>query len=162
MLRVVAIAVLFQSLSYSTYATENANQNVNVPVFVVVGMTSCWKSECTMCPKNNPNCIPAPRTQFSEGPKISAGPKRGSLTVGAWNPQESGRGVPLFCNAAFLTVAMQFSFVAAQLLGKSDVRTAEKRMLQCSFCSATFRKLQRNFCFIRSFEKGLAERGLPS
>ena len=31
--------------------------------------------------------------------------------------------------------------------GKNDFRTAEKRMLQGNFCSATFRKLQRNFRF---------------
>ena len=31
--------------------------------------------------------------------------------------------------------------------GKNGIGTAEKRMLHCNFCSATFRKLQRNFCF---------------
>ena len=40
-----------------------------------------------------------------------------------------------------------FSFAAAQLLVQNDFRTAEKPMLQCSFCSAAFRKLQRNFRF---------------
>ena len=32
-------------------------------------------------------------------------------------------------------------------MGKNHFRTAEKRMLQCNFCSAAFRKLQRIFGF---------------
>ena len=74
--------------------------------------------------------------------------KRGSLNVEDWNPQVSGRKTPLFCNATFSMLQCSFSFVAAQLLVKSCVRTPEKRMLQCSFCSATFRKLQRFFRFL--------------
>ena len=45
----------------------------------------------------------------------SAGPKRGSLNLGAWNPQESGRKAPLSCNAAFSMLHCSFPIAAAQL-----------------------------------------------
>ena len=41
------------------------------------------------------------------------------------------------CNFVFSCCSAAF--------GKKDVCTAEKRMLQCNFSSATFRNLQRNF-----------------
>ena len=42
---------------------------------------------------------------------------------------------------------MQFFACCSTAFHKNNVRTAEKRMLQCNFCSATFRKPQCNFCF---------------
>ena len=71
-------------------------------------------------------------------------PKRGGLKP-AGKRQESAT----FPQRSDFDVAAQF-FVccsAALKFGTNDVRTAEKRMLQCSFCSAAFQKLQRNFRF---------------
>ena len=48
----------------------------------------------------------------------SAGPKRGCLNVGAWNPQASGRKAPLFCNAVFSMLRCSFSLAAVQPLVK--------------------------------------------
>ena len=63
---------------------------------------------------------------------VSAGPKRGRLNVGAWNPQESGRKAPLSCNAAFSMLQCSFPLTAAQLLVKM---TSAPQKSQC--CSAT-------------------------
>ena len=65
-----------------------------------------------------------------------------------------------FLQRSFFNVAVQFSLVAVQLSVKNDVRTAEKRMLQCNFCSATFRKLQRNFCLCLWDVAGVGFRGV--
>ena len=43
--------------------------------------------------------------------------------------------------AAFLNVAVQFFVCCSAAFGQNEVRTAEKRMLQCNFCGAAFRKL---------------------
>ena len=66
----------------------------------------------------------------ARGPS-SAGPKRGCINVGAWNPQESGRKAPLSCNAAFSMLQCSFSFAAAQL---SVQMTSALQKRQC--CSA--------------------------
>ena len=63
---------------------------------------------------------------------FSAVPKRGSLNVGAWNPQESGRKKPLFCSAAFSMLHCSFSLAAVQLLVKT---TSALQKSEC--CSAT-------------------------
>ena len=65
-----------------------------------------------------------------------AGPKRGSLNVGARNPQESAT----FLQHSFFNVAVQSFVRCSAAFGKSDFRIAGKRMLQCNFCRATFRK----------------------
>ena len=44
-------------------------------------------------------------------------------------------------------VAVQFFVCCSAASGPNDFRIAEKPMLQPSFCSAAFRKLQRNFSF---------------
>ena len=64
----------------------------------------------------------------------SAGPKRGCLNVGAWNPQESGRKAPLSCNAAFSMLQCSFSFAAAQLL--VQMTSALQKSQCCSAVSA--------------------------
>ena len=64
----------------------------------------------------------------------SAGPKRGCLNVGAWNPQESGRKAPLSCNAAFSMLQCSFSFAAVQLL--VQMTTALQKSQCCSAVSA--------------------------
>ena len=58
-------------------------------------------------------------TRRGGGRSGSAGPKRGSLNVGAWKSQESGRKAPLSCIAAFSMSQCSFSFVAAQFLVKT-------------------------------------------
>ena len=69
-------------------------------------------------------------------------PKRGSLKS-AGKRQESAT----FLQRSFFDVAVQFFVCCSAASGTNAVRTAEKRMLQCSFCSAAFRKLQCNFRF---------------
>ena len=69
-------------------------------------------------------------------------PKRGGLKP-AGKRQESAT----FLQRSFFDVAVQFFVCCSAAFGPNDFRTAEKRMLQCSFCSAAFRKLQRNFRF---------------
>ena len=64
----------------------------------------------------------------------SAGPKRGCLNVGAWNPQESGRKAPLSCNAAFSILHCSFSPGAAQLL--VNMTSALQKSHCCSATSA--------------------------
>ena len=77
-----------------------------------------------------------------------ARPKRGSLKS-AGKRQESAT----FLQRSFFNVAMQFFACCSAALGRNDVRTAEQRMLQCNFCSATFGKLHRDFrCRQRSSE----------
>ena len=48
---------------------------------------------------------------------------------------------------SFSNVAVQCFVCCSAASGQNDVGTADKRMLQCNFCSAAFRKLQRNFRF---------------
>ena len=69
-------------------------------------------------------------------------PKHGSLKS-AGKRQES----TTFLQRSFFNVAVQFFARCSAVFGQSDVRTAEIRMLQCSFCRVNFRKLQRNFRF---------------
>ena len=69
-------------------------------------------------------------------------PKRGSLKS-AGKRQESAT----FLQRSYSNVAVQFFRLLQRSFGQNDIRIAEKRMLQCNFCSATFRKLQRNFHF---------------
>ena len=68
--------------------------------------------------------------------------KRGGLKP-AGKRQESAT----FLQRSFFGVAVQFFVCCSAAFGPNDFRTAEKPMLQCSFCSAAFRKLQRNFRF---------------
>ena len=53
----------------------------------------------------------------------------------------------LSCNAAFSVLQLSFSFVAAQLLVKMPSALQKSKLLQCNFCSASFRKLECNFVF---------------
>ena len=76
-------------------------------------------------------------------------PKRGSLKS-AGNRQESAT----FPQRRFFNVAVQFFVCCSAAFGQNDVGTAEKRMLQCKFCSAAFRKLQRKFRFSLSPKAG--------
>ena len=52
-----------------------------------------------------------------------------------------------FLQRSFFDVAVQFFVSCSAAFGPNDFCTAENPMLQCSFCSAAFRKLQRNFRF---------------
>ena len=72
----------------------------------------------------------------------SAGPKRGSL-----KPTGKRQENATFLQRSFFNVALQFFACCSAAFGQNDIRTAEKPMLQCNFCSAAFRKLQRNFRF---------------
>ena len=56
------------------------------------------------------------------------------------------------CSAVFRLLQRSFWY--------NDVRIAEKRMLQCSFCSAAFRKLHCNFCFRLYHVAGVGFRGV--
>ena len=69
-------------------------------------------------------------------------PKRGGLKP-AGKRQESAT----FLQRSFFDVAVQFFVCCSAASGPNDFRTAEKLRLQCSFCSAAFQKLQRNFRF---------------
>ena len=69
-------------------------------------------------------------------------PKRGSLKS-AGKRQESAT----FLQRSFSNVALQFFACCSTAFGQNDFLIAEKRVLQCNFCSAAFRKLQRNFHF---------------
>ena len=70
-----------------------------------------------------------------------------SFQQGTWDLTSAGKqqeSATLLQHSSF-NITMQ-SFVCCSAAScENDVRTAEKRMLQCNFCSATFRKLQRNF-----------------
>ena len=70
--------------------------------------------------------------------------KRGSL-----KSQESGRKAPLSCKLqrSFFNVALQFCTCCSAAFGQDGICIAEKPMFQCNFCSAAFRKWQRNFRF---------------
>ena len=83
-------------------------------------------------------------TRFFCNCNCSAGPKRGCLNKGAWNPQESGRKAPLSCNAAFSMLQCSSSFAAAQLLvkmasalQKSECRSATSAAQHSENCGAT-------------------------
>ena len=54
----------------------------------------------------------------------SAGPKRGSLNVGAGKRQESAT----FFQCSFFNAALQFFACCSAAFGKNDFRTAEKRI----------------------------------
>ena len=82
-------------------------------------------------------------------------PKRGGLKP-AGKRQESAT----FLQRSDFDVAVQFFVCCSAAFGTNDVRTAEKRMLQCSFCSAAFRKLQRNFRFRLWHVAGVGFRGV--
>ena len=62
-------------------------------------------------------------------------PKRGSLKS-AGKRQENAT----FLQRSFFNDAVQFLVCCCAAFGKNDVLIAEKRVLQCIFCSATFRK----------------------
>ena len=82
-------------------------------------------------------------------------PKRGCLKP-AGKRQESAT----FLQRSDFDVAVQFFVCCSAAFGANDVRTAEKRMLQCSFCSAALRKLQRNFRFRLWHVAGVGFRGV--
>ena len=89
----------------------------------------------------------------------SAGPKRGSLNVGAWNPQESGRKAPRPWNAAFSMLHCSSLLVAAQLLVK--ITSALRKSECCSATSAAqHRKLQHKFRFRLWHVAGVGFRGV--
>ena len=101
-----------------------------------------------------PTCTRRPKR-----PKLSRSetwvPKRGGLKP-AGKRQESAT----FLQRSFFDVAVQFFVCCSAAFGPNDFRTAEKRMLQCSFCSAAFRKLQRNFRFRLWHVAGAGFRGV--
>ena len=81
-------------------------------LFLTICLALWWDLTCSLSRQwlltlesRDPICI-----------ESSAGPKRGCINVGAWNPQESGRKAPLSCNAAFWMLQCSFSFAAAPLL----------------------------------------------
>ena len=82
-------------------------------------------------------------------------PKRGGLKP-AGKRQESAT----FLQRSIFDVAVQFFACCSATFGQNDIRTAEKRMLQCNFCSAAFRKLQRNFRFRWWYAAGVGFRGV--
>ena len=82
-------------------------------------------------------------------------PKRGGLKP-AGKRQESAT----FLQRSFVDVAVQFFVCCSAAFGPNDFRIAEKPMLQCSFCSAAFRKLQRNFRFRLWHVAGAGFRGV--
>ena len=82
-------------------------------------------------------------------------PKRGGLKP-AGKRQESAS----FLQRSFFDVAVQFFVCCSAAFGPNDFRTAEKPMLQCSFCSAACRKLQRNFRFRLWHVAGAGFRGV--
>ena len=82
-------------------------------------------------------------------------PKRGGLKP-AGKRQESAT----FLQRSDFDVAAQFFVCCSAAFSKNDFRTAEKRMLQCSFCSAAFQKLQRNFRFRLWHVAGVGFRGV--
>ena len=82
-------------------------------------------------------------------------PKRGGLKP-AGKRQEGAT----FLQRSFFDVAVQFFVCCSAAFGPNDFRTAEKPMLQCSFCSAAFRKLQRNFRFRLWHVAGAGFRGV--
>ena len=69
-------------------------------------------------------------------------PKRGSLKSAGKRQART-----TFLQRSFFNVALQSFACCSAAFGTNDFRTAEKRMSQCNFCSATFQKLQRNFHF---------------
>ena len=69
-------------------------------------------------------------------------PKRGSLKS-TGKRQESAT----FLQRSFFNVALQFFACCSAAFGQSDIRIAERPMMQCKCCSAAFRKLQRSFRF---------------
>ena len=82
-------------------------------------------------------------------------PKRGGLKA-AGKRQENAT----FLQRSFFDVAVQFFVCCSAAFGPNDFRTAEKPMLQCSFCSAALRKLQRNFRFRLWHVAGAGFRGV--
>ena len=86
------------------------------------------------------------------------------LNVGAktWGLKAAGKRQEsaTFLQRNFFNAAQQFFACCSVAFGKNDFRPAEKRMLQCNFCSATFRKLQRNFRFRLWHIAGVGFRGV--
>ena len=82
------------------------------------------------------------RCRFSDQQVLNVVPKRGSVKS-AGKRQESAT----FPQCSFFIVAVQFFICCSAAFGRNAVRTAEKPMLQCNFCSASLQTLQRNFCF---------------
>ena len=82
-------------------------------------------------------------------------PKRGGLKS-TGKRQESAT----FLQRSFFDVAVQFFVCCSAASGPNDFRTAEKPMLQCSFCSAALRKLQSNFRFRFWHVPGVGFRGV--
>ena len=82
-------------------------------------------------------------------------PKRGGLKP-AGKRQESAT----FLQRSDFDVAVQFFVCYSAAFGTNDIRTAEKRLLQCSFCSAAFQKLQCNFRFRLRHVAGVGLRGV--
>ena len=82
-------------------------------------------------------------------------PKRVSLKS-TGKRQESAT----FLQRSLFNVALQFFACCSAAFGQNDIRTAEKPMLQCNFCSAAFRKLQRNFRFRSWHVAGVGFRGV--
>ena len=88
-------------------------------------------------------------------------PFQQDLNVGACNAQEFAAGKCHFpATPFFFNVAVQLFVCCNAAFGTNDVRIAEKRMLQCSFCSAAFQKLQRNFRFRSWHVAGVGFRGV--
>ena len=91
---------------------------------------------------------------------ISAGPKRGCLNVGGLKSAGKRQESATFLQRSNSNVAVQFIACCSAAFGKNNVRTAEKPMLQCNFCSAAVRKLHCNFRFRWWHVAGVGFRGL--
>ena len=72
----------------------------------------------------------------------SASPKRGCLNVGGLKPAGKRQESATFLRRSFFEVAVQFFICCSAAFGRNDFHAAEKRMLQCNFCSAALRKLR--------------------
>ena len=75
--------------------------------------------------------------------------KRGGLKP-AGKRQESAT----FLQRSFFDVAVQFFVCCSAAFGPNDFRTAEKPMLQCSFCSAAFRNCSATSVFAGGMLQG--------
>ena len=106
-------------------------------------------------PWEAPEQTPETATAFSISRSETWVPKRGGLKP-AGKRQENAT----FLQRSFFDVAVQFFVCCSAAFGPNDFRTAEKPMLQCSFCSAAFRKLQRNFRFRLWHVAGAGFRGV--
>ena len=82
-------------------------------------------------------------------------PKRGGLKPAGKFPESA-----TFLQRSDFDVAVQFLGCCSAAFGTNDVLIAEKRMLQCSFCSAVFQKLQSIFRFRLWHVAGVGFRGV--